>query len=104
MKNVGLICLFCSVKSSRVDEEGIRYLILCRVILGKLEIVHPGSEQCHPSTEEYDSGVDSLSSPKKYIVWCTRMNTHVLPECIVSFKVHFMKGMNRNIQNMALLH
>lgn len=45
-----------------------------------------GSEQCHPSSEEFDSGVDNLSAPRKYIVWSTHMNTHILPEFVVSFR------------------
>ncbi|XP_056166195.1 probable inactive poly [ADP-ribose] polymerase SRO5 [Syzygium oleosum] len=75
-----------SVKSASIDEDGLRHLLLCRVILGKSELVSPGSEQSHPSSEEFDSGVDNLSSPRRYIVWSTHMNTHVLPEYIVSFK------------------
>ncbi|XP_059639263.1 probable inactive poly [ADP-ribose] polymerase SRO5 [Cornus florida] len=75
-----------SVKSSTVDEDGLRHVLLCRTILGKTEVIHPGSEQCHPSSEEFDSGVDNLSAPKKYIVWSTHMNTHILPEYVVSYK------------------
>ncbi|XWS50957.1 hypothetical protein CRYUN_Cryun12cG0135700 [Craigia yunnanensis] len=75
-----------SVKNAMVDKNGMRYLMLCRVILGKAEAVQPGSMQCHPSSDEFDSGVDDLSSPKKYIVWSTHMNTHILPEFILSFR------------------
>ncbi|XP_028769898.1 probable inactive poly [ADP-ribose] polymerase SRO5 isoform X2 [Neltuma alba] len=76
-----------SVKSCAVDKDGLRHLLLCRVILGRTELVHPGSEQCHPSAEEYDSGVDNLSAPTKYVIWCSRMNTHVLPEYVISFRI-----------------
>lgn len=69
------------------DRNGIRHLLLCRVILGKSEIVHPGSGQCHPSSEEYDTGVDNLPSPRKYIVWSTHMNSYIFPEFMVSFRV-----------------
>ncbi|XVE57149.1 hypothetical protein DITRI_Ditri04bG0068500 [Diplodiscus trichospermus] len=75
-----------SVKNAAADENGFRYLMLCRVILGKAEVVQPGSKQCHPSSDEFDSGVDDLYSPKKYILWSTHMNTHILPEFILSFK------------------
>lgn len=75
-----------SVKSAPIDEDGLRHLFLCRIILGKPELVSPGSEQSHPSSEQYDSGVDDLSSPRRYIVWSTHMNTHVLPEYLVSFR------------------
>ncbi|KAK4844842.1 hypothetical protein QYF36_025046 [Acer negundo] len=74
------------LKDSVVDEDGMRHLLLCRLILGKTEVVHPGSDQYHPSSEEFDSGVDNLTMPKKYVVWCTNMNTHILPEYIISFK------------------
>lgn len=75
-----------SVKSCAVDKDGLRHLILCRVILGRTEVVHPGSQQCHPSSEDYDSGVDNLLAPTKYVIWCSRMNTHVLPEYVISFR------------------
>ncbi|KAK4750708.1 hypothetical protein SAY87_004190 [Trapa incisa] len=75
-----------SVRHAPIDRKGVRHLLLCRVILGKSELVLPGSEQYHPSSEEFDSGVDSLTCPKKYIVWSTHMNTHILPEYVVSFQ------------------
>ncbi|GAV63784.1 RST domain-containing protein [Cephalotus follicularis] len=74
------------VKNVGVDKDGLRHLLLCRVILGKVELVPLGSDLCHPSSKEFDSGVDNLALPKKYIVWNTRMNTHILPEYIISFK------------------
>lgn len=69
-----------------MDSEGLRHVLLCRVILGKPELVSFGSEQSHPSSEQYDSGIDDLSSPTRYIVWSTLMNTHVLPEYVISFR------------------
>ncbi|XP_059644263.1 probable inactive poly [ADP-ribose] polymerase SRO5 [Cornus florida] len=89
-----------SVKSSIVDEDGVRHVLLCRVILGKTELVHPGSEQCHPSSEEFDSGVDNLSAPKKYIVWSTHMNSHILPEYVISLKAPSLNGLQM-IQNQS---
>ncbi|XP_050224122.1 probable inactive poly [ADP-ribose] polymerase SRO5 isoform X2 [Mercurialis annua] len=79
-------CPLESVRNLRVDRSGLRHLLLCRVILGKSEEVRPGSDQCHPSYEEFDSGIDTLLSPKKYIIWSTHMNTHILPEFVISFK------------------
>ncbi|GFZ12030.1 similar to RCD one 5 [Actinidia rufa] len=76
-----------SFESSIADNDGLRHVLLCRVIMGNMELVHPGSEQCHPSSDEFDSGVDNLIAPKKYIVWSTHMNTHILPEYIISFRV-----------------
>ncbi|GMI99468.1 similar to RCD one 5 [Hibiscus trionum] len=75
-----------SVKNAMVDNNGMRYLMLCRVILGKAEVVQAGSTQCHPSSDEFDSGVDDLSKPSKYMVWSTHLNTHILPEYILSFR------------------
>lgn len=75
-----------SAKCLSVDENGLRHLLLCRVILGKAEVIHPGSEQRHPSSDEFDSGVDNVLSPKRHIVWSTYMNTHILPECVISFR------------------
>ncbi|KAK4803877.1 hypothetical protein SAY86_003694 [Trapa natans] len=75
-----------SLKLAPVDGDGLRHLFLCRIILGKPELVRPGSNQYHPSSDEFDSGVDSLDCPKKYIVWSTHMNTHVLPEYVLSVR------------------
>ncbi|XP_058227358.1 probable inactive poly [ADP-ribose] polymerase SRO2 isoform X2 [Rhododendron vialii] len=74
------------VESTIVDKDGFKHLMLCRVVMGNMELVHPGSEQCHPSSEEFDSGADNLISPRKYIVWSTHMNTHILPEYVISFR------------------
>ena len=64
------------------------------MILGRSEIVRDDdTEQCYPTCEEYDSGVDNFSSPSKYIIWSNRMNTHVLPACVVSFRVSSFKGL-----------
>ncbi|KAI6684530.1 hypothetical protein NL676_030443 [Syzygium grande] len=73
------------VKSAPIDEDGLRHLLLCRAILWKSKLVSHGSEQFHPSLEQYDSGVDDLSSLRRFIVWSTHVNTHVLPEYIISF-------------------
>lgn len=81
-----LIFLF-SATYCDVDENGVRYVILCRVIMGNVEVVHPGSKQVHPSCESYDTGVDDLNDPRHYIVWGTKKNTHVYPQYAVSFKI-----------------
>ncbi|CAA0836119.1 Probable inactive poly [Striga hermonthica] len=75
-----------SVLSTSPDENGLRHILLCRVILGKTEVICPGSQQNNPSSEEFDSGVDNIETPQKYIVWTSRMNTHILPEFLVSFR------------------
>lgn len=52
-----------------------------------MEVLYPGSRQFHPSSEEFDNGVDDLESPKVYTVWYMNMNTHIYPDFIVSFKL-----------------
>eukprot|EP00250_Pteridium_aquilinum_P012483 c20755_g1_i3 orf=490-1896(+) len=72
---------------SDVDENGEQHMVLCRVITGNMEQVQQGSEQFHPTSEDYDIGVDDICNPKRYVVWSTHMNTHILPEYIISFKL-----------------
>ncbi|KAG7952605.1 hypothetical protein I3843_12G067500 [Carya illinoinensis] len=69
------------------DENGMRYVAFCCVILGNVEVVSPGSVQCYPSTEDFDSGVDDLRNPRHYIVWNMNMNTHIFPEYVFCFKM-----------------
>ncbi|XP_009769814.1 inactive poly [ADP-ribose] polymerase RCD1-like isoform X1 [Nicotiana tabacum] len=76
-----------SAASCDVDENGVRYMVLCRVILGNEELLHFGSKQSHPSDGKYDSGVDDLENPTYYTVWNMNMNTHIYPEYVVSFKM-----------------
>ncbi|XP_069153482.1 inactive poly [ADP-ribose] polymerase RCD1-like [Solanum lycopersicum] len=69
-----------------VDENGEKHIMLCRVIVGKLEKVELGSQQLFPSSAEFDTGVDDLINPKLHVIWCSNMNTHILPIFIVSYK------------------
>jgi hypothetical protein len=69
-----------------VDENGIKHLVLCRVIMGNMEVLRPGSDQLRPSGCEYDNGVDDIQYPKYYVVWNMNINTHIYPEFVVSFK------------------
>ncbi|XP_059656878.1 inactive poly [ADP-ribose] polymerase RCD1-like isoform X2 [Cornus florida] len=80
-------CTHTSARYCDVDENGVRYMVFCHVIMGNMELVQPGSKQFHPSSEDFDSGVDDLQDPKHYIVWNMNMNTHIYPEFVVSFKV-----------------
>ncbi|XP_051150487.1 probable inactive poly [ADP-ribose] polymerase SRO3 isoform X2 [Andrographis paniculata] len=75
-----------SAMLSDMDESGEKHIILCRVILGRCEKVEAGSQQLYPSSVEYDTGVDDLDRPKWYTVWHANMNTHILPEYVVSYK------------------
>ncbi|XP_030457990.2 probable inactive poly [ADP-ribose] polymerase SRO5 [Syzygium oleosum] len=78
-----------SIKTTPIDKDGLQHMLICLVILGKSELVRRGSKQSHPSSEQYDSGVDNLSSPRRYIIWSTHLNTHVLPKYVVSFRAPF---------------
>ncbi|KZV52132.1 putative inactive poly [Dorcoceras hygrometricum] len=78
-----------SMQSLVADEEGLKHVLLCRVILGRVEAVPVGSCMYYPSSEDFDSGVDNLLSPRKYIVWSSSMNTHILPDFVVSFRTSF---------------
>ncbi|PRQ41936.1 putative poly(ADP-ribose) polymerase, catalytic domain, RST domain of plant [Rosa chinensis] len=69
-----------------VGDDGLRHMLLCRVILGKMEVVPSGSQQGVPGSNEFDSGVDSAVNPRKYFVWSAFMNSHILPAYVVSFK------------------
>lgn len=81
-------------------DNGIRCVVLCRVILGDVEVVLPGSKQHYPSAECYDTGVDNLENPTHYVVWSMNMKTHIYPEFAVSFK----KSPNaEDISNLRLL-
>jgi hypothetical protein len=62
-------------------------MLLCRVILGNMEPVEPGSQETFPSSEMYDSGVDDCSNPKCYVMWPSHLNTHMRLEYLVSFKL-----------------
>ncbi|KAF8379025.1 hypothetical protein HHK36_028452 [Tetracentron sinense] len=70
-----------------VDENGVQHMVLCRVIMGNVELIHPGSAQFHPSSENFDSGVDDLQNPMHYIIWNMNNNTHIYPEYVISFRV-----------------
>lgn len=71
---------------SELDDNGEKHVLLCRVLLGNVEKVEFGSKQSHPSGVNFDTGMDDPENPKWYVVWCSNMNTHVLPEFVVSFR------------------
>ncbi|XP_020574604.1 inactive poly [ADP-ribose] polymerase RCD1-like isoform X2 [Phalaenopsis equestris] len=70
-----------------VDENGLSYMMLCRVIMGNVELVYPGSKQFQPSNENFDSGVDDFRAPKHYVIWDMNVLTHIYPECVLTFKL-----------------
>ncbi|XP_022965352.1 inactive poly [ADP-ribose] polymerase RCD1 [Cucurbita maxima] len=80
-------CSNVSASHCDIDDNGVQHLVFCRVILGNLELLHPGSRQFHPSSKDFDCGVDNLKEPTYYVVWRMNMCTHIYPESVVSFKV-----------------
>ncbi|RDX62273.1 putative inactive poly [ADP-ribose] polymerase SRO2, partial [Mucuna pruriens] len=63
--------------STVADEHGLRHVLPCRVILGKVEAVPAGSKQSQPSSNQYDTGVDDILAPRRHIIWTTFMNSHI---------------------------
>ncbi|KAJ7965898.1 Poly [ADP-ribose] polymerase [Quillaja saponaria] len=76
-----------SAMQSEADDKGEKHVVLCRVILGNVEKVEAGSQQRYPSSVEFDTGADDPNDPKWLVVWCAIMNRHILPVCVVSYKV-----------------
>ncbi|VVA92292.1 unnamed protein product [Arabis nemorensis] len=79
-------CSIFAAASTEPDEEGLKHLLLCRIILGKPEVIISGSKQSYPSSADFDSGVDNLHNPRKYIIWSSTMNSYILPSYVVSFR------------------
>ncbi|XP_042494233.1 inactive poly [ADP-ribose] polymerase RCD1-like isoform X2 [Macadamia integrifolia] len=77
---------YTSALLSKMDHNGEKHLLMCRVIMGNVEKVQQGANQFYPSSIEFDTGVDDLEKPKWYIVWTSKMNRHILPQFIVSFQ------------------
>ncbi|KAL7588875.1 probable inactive poly [ADP-ribose] polymerase SRO2 isoform X1 [Lactuca sativa] len=75
-----------SARLSIADVDGLMHVLLCRLILGKPEPIPFGSQIDLPTSTEFNSGVDDISSPTKYIIWEPYMNTTILPIFIVTFK------------------
>lgn len=80
-------CFDYSASNCDIDENGVQHMVFCRVIMGNMEVVDPGTRQYRPSGMDSDSGVDDLENPKFYIIWTMNMNTHIFPEFVVSFKI-----------------
>lgn len=78
---------YTSVKNCDDDENEVRHMLLCRVVLGNVEPVHLGSDQFHPSSDRFDTGVDNILEPRVYVVWEMNALSHIYPEYVVSFKL-----------------
>lgn len=62
-------------------------MAFCHVILGNVEVVAPGCGPYHPSSVNFDSGVDDLHNPSQYLVSNVNVKSHIFPEYVVSFKI-----------------
>ncbi|KAJ8648424.1 hypothetical protein MRB53_001447 [Persea americana] len=80
-------CSHVSLKSCDADGDGLQHMVLCRVIMGRMEQVQPGSEHFHPSSEDFDSGVDDMQNPRLYVIFNAHMDTHIQAGYLVSFKL-----------------
>ncbi|GJV53260.1 reverse transcriptase domain-containing protein [Tanacetum coccineum] len=69
--------ILISTAINDVDEKGLRHMVLCRVILGNVELIQSGSKQFYLSGPSFDSGVDDLQTPNNYLIWNMTMNTHI---------------------------
>ena len=65
-------------------------MMLCRVIMGNVEVVIPGSKQFQPTNGIYDSGVDDLQNPKHYVIWDASVHRHIYAEYAVIIKAPSM--------------
>ncbi|CAN6969093.1 unnamed protein product [Brassica oleracea var. botrytis] len=94
-------CPYFSATHCDVDENGVRHMVLCRVIMGNMEPLGGDRAQFVTGGEGYDNGVDNVSSPKHYVVWNMNMNTHVYPEFVVSFKLLSIPNAEGNLLSAA---
>ncbi|KAF7069565.1 hypothetical protein CFC21_075183 [Triticum aestivum] len=83
-------CAQTCASYSDIDENGIMRMMLCRVIMGNVEVVLPGSKQFQPTNERFDSGVDDLQKPKHYIIWDANVHRHIYAEYAVVIKAPSM--------------
>ncbi|VAH96498.1 unnamed protein product [Triticum turgidum subsp. durum] len=83
-------CAKTCASYSDIDENGIMRMMLCRVIMGNVEVVLPGSKQFQPTNERFDSGVDDLQKPKHYVIWDANVHRHIYAEYAVVIKAPSM--------------
>ncbi|KAH6826772.1 hypothetical protein C2S53_016910 [Perilla frutescens var. hirtella] len=92
----------CAMRAKE-DENGVRHILLCRVILGNTETIAAGSRQFQPSCTDFDSGIDNPLSPTKYTIWSAYMNSHIFPNYIITFTAPSLAGSGRNLPNSQRL-
>eukprot|EP00897_Mesotaenium_endlicherianum_P002240 jgi/Mesen1/2043/ME000149S01038 len=77
---------YTSAEFAPADEDGEKHVLMCRVLLGASEVVPFESTQRAPCSSKFDTGVDNLEAPTRYIVWEDNIHDYILPTHIVSFK------------------
>ncbi|KAK9684726.1 hypothetical protein RND81_10G228000 [Saponaria officinalis] len=84
-----------SVNSCVIDEDGLMHIMLCRVLIERDDIVTDSNSSEFPSNfDDFNSEVEdnenhSTIPSTKYVIGSTKMNTHILPEYVISFKTRF---------------
>ena len=60
----------CDEKYAAKDAYGIQHVLFCDFLQGKAEQIPKDSEQAWPTPgTDFDTGIDSLNNPRRYIVW-----------------------------------
>lgn len=57
------MCVSFSAKIVEADENSEKHMIMCQVFLGNVEKVEAGSQQCYPSSVDFDPGSDDPKNP-----------------------------------------
>ncbi|KAK9684728.1 hypothetical protein RND81_10G228200 [Saponaria officinalis] len=88
-----------SVESCVADDDGLMHIILCRVLLDTEDIGtdYDSLSDLQSISDEFNSEIEDNEdkiSTTKYVVRSTTMNTHILPEYVVSFKNPFATPKN----------
>ncbi|PWZ55611.1 putative inactive poly [ADP-ribose] polymerase SRO2 [Zea mays] len=96
-------CPYTSAMLAKADGSDEGHIVLCRVLIGRPEVVPAGSSQFCPSSRSYDSAVDKLENPQWYVVWNMDMNTRILPEYVVSFKCSKLQQMRESSEATSKL-
>ncbi|CAL5205279.1 unnamed protein product [Lathyrus oleraceus] len=75
----------------QVEKDEEKYLILCRIVFGRMERVDLETHQTHASNKDYDIGCDNPKKPHWYVVWGNDINKRVLPVCVITCKTSVVK-------------
>ena len=79
------------------DSAGFKYMLLCEVLPGSVEVSERG--QTHPSSKIMHSGVDCLPSPSMHIFYTHDMNVRISPKFVVCIHPEVTADILNNIRN-----